>query len=57
LSTAYGVPHRIVAPADLATALEEPVTGIRVLEVSLDRSGRRSLAARIDDAVRAAVGP
>lgn len=57
LSEAYGVPHRLVEPADLAAALEEPVTGIRVLEVPLDRSDRRSLVARIDTAVRAALAP
>jgi 2-succinyl-5-enolpyruvyl-6-hydroxy-3-cyclohexene-1-carboxylate synthase len=55
LSAAYGVPHRIVAPSELAAALEEPVAGIRVLEVPVDRAGRRDLSARISAAVGAAV--
>jgi 2-succinyl-5-enolpyruvyl-6-hydroxy-3-cyclohexene-1-carboxylate synthase len=55
LSAAYGVPHRILAPSELAAALEEPVTGIRVLEVPVDRAGRRDLSARISAAVSAAV--
>ena len=49
----YGVPHRLVAAADLAAALDEDVTGIRVLEVPVDRAGRRELDARISAAVRA----
>ncbi len=57
LCAAYGVPHRRVAPADLAAALEEDVPGIRVLEVPIDRSGRRDLAARIGVAVRAVLQP
>ncbi|MCW2749143.1 MAG: 2-succinyl-5-enolpyruvyl-6-hydroxy-3-cyclohexene-carboxylate synthase [Aeromicrobium sp.] len=51
----YGVPHRVVPPSELAAALDEPVTGIRVLEVPLDRLGRPALTAAIDAAVRAAV--
>ncbi len=57
LCAAYGVPHRRIAPADLAAALEEDVPGIRVLEVPIDRSGRRDLAARIGVAVRAVLQP
>ncbi|KQV74280.1 hypothetical protein ASC61_04270 [Aeromicrobium sp. Root344] len=54
---AYGVPHRRVEPADLGAALDEDVLGIRVLEVPVDRAGRRDLTARIGAAVRAAVRP
>ena len=54
LCKGYGLPHRLVAPSELATALDEPVTGIRVLEVPLDRFGRPALSAAIDEAVRAA---
>jgi 2-succinyl-5-enolpyruvyl-6-hydroxy-3-cyclohexene-1-carboxylate synthase len=57
LCTAYGVPHRRVEPTDLAAALEEQVTGIRVLEVPVDRAGRRELTARIGAAVRGALRP
>ncbi|KRC64923.1 hypothetical protein ASE12_09205 [Aeromicrobium sp. Root236] len=57
LCTAYGVEHRRVEPADLASALDEEVTGIRVLEVPVDRAGRRDLTARIGAAVRAALRP
>jgi 2-succinyl-5-enolpyruvyl-6-hydroxy-3-cyclohexene-1-carboxylate synthase len=57
LCRGYGVPHRLVPPAELAAALDEPVTGIRVLEVPLDRLGRPALSAAIDVAVRAAVRP
>jgi len=54
---AYGVPHRHVEPAGLAAALYDDVVGIRVLEVPVDRDGRRDLTARIGAAVRAALRP
>ncbi|MEV7397568.1 thiamine pyrophosphate-binding protein [Aeromicrobium sp. NPDC092404] len=57
LCLAYGVPHRRVEPADLAAALEEDVAGIRVLEVPVDRTGRRDLTVRIGTAVEAALRP
>jgi 2-succinyl-5-enolpyruvyl-6-hydroxy-3-cyclohexene-1-carboxylate synthase len=57
LCKAYGVPHRRVEPLDLAAALEEDVTGIRVLEVPVSRADRRDLTARIGAAVRAVVRP
>ncbi|MBC7631855.1 thiamine pyrophosphate-binding protein [Aeromicrobium sp.] len=57
LCAGYRVPHRLVAPDGLAAALEEDVSGIRVLEVPLDRSGRRALAEVIGRAVEAAVRP
>jgi len=55
LCEAFGVPHRLLAAKDLPTALDEDVTGIRVLEVPVPRDSRRELAADLDDAVRRAV--
>jgi 2-succinyl-5-enolpyruvyl-6-hydroxy-3-cyclohexene-1-carboxylate synthase len=55
LCSGYGIPHRLVPPTELAAALDEPATGIRVLEVPLDRLVRPALTAAIDEAVRAAV--
>ena len=57
LCRAYGIEHRRVEPAGLGAALEEDVTGIRVLEVPVDRTGRRDLTARIGAAVRAVLQP
>ncbi|MDX6233598.1 MAG: 2-succinyl-5-enolpyruvyl-6-hydroxy-3-cyclohexene-carboxylate synthase, partial [Nocardioidaceae bacterium] len=57
LCKGYGVSHRRVEPTDLAAALEEEVTGIRVIEVPVDRAGRRDLTARIGAAVRAVLRP
>lgn len=57
LCAGYRIPHRTVDPSDLAAALDESASGIRVLEVPLDRTGRRDLDARIDAAVRAALRP
>lgn len=57
LCRAYGIQHRRVDPTDLPAALEEDVAGIRVLEVPVDRAGRRDLTARIGAAVRAALQP
>lgn len=55
LCAGYRIPHRTVEIADLAAALEEPVSGIRVLEVPVERADRRELAARIDEAVTVAL--
>ncbi|MET1036629.1 MAG: thiamine pyrophosphate-binding protein [Aeromicrobium sp.] len=57
LCAGYGVPHRVVAAADLADVLADEVAGIRVLEVPVDRTGRRELDARISAVVRAALRP
>ncbi len=55
LCEGYGVAHRLVAAADLAPALAEDVDGIRVLEVPVDRTGRRDLDAAIAAAVSGAL--
>jgi 2-succinyl-5-enolpyruvyl-6-hydroxy-3-cyclohexene-1-carboxylate synthase len=55
LCAGYGVPHRLVAATDLAAALDEPVTGIRVLEVPIQRADRRALRDRIRAAVQDAL--
>nr|MCW2727274.1 2-succinyl-5-enolpyruvyl-6-hydroxy-3-cyclohexene-carboxylate synthase [Aeromicrobium sp.] len=55
LCAGYGVPYRCLDTADLSAALDEDVAGIRVLEVPVDRTGRRELEARIADAVGAAL--
>ena len=52
--TAYGVPHRLATPMELAAVLDEPTEGIRVVEVPLARDNRRDLTARLSDAVRTA---
>ena len=52
LCEAFGVPHRMLAAKDLPAALEEAVTGIRVLEIPVPRDSRRELAAAVSDAVR-----
>ena len=57
LCAGYGVPHRRVAPSDLAAVLAEDVPGLRVVEVPVDRTGRRSLDERIGSAVRARLRP
>ena len=54
LCSGYGVPHQVAAPAELAAALDEQTTGVRVLEVPLSRDDRRDLAHRISTAVREA---
>ena len=51
-----GLPHRLLAAKELPSALDEDVTGIRVLEVPVPRDSRRALAAAISQAVRDAVG-
>ncbi|TXL57965.1 2-succinyl-5-enolpyruvyl-6-hydroxy-3-cyclohexene-1-carboxylate synthase [Aeromicrobium terrae] len=57
LCAAVGVPHRRLDATELAAALEEPVAGIRVLEVRVPRGTRRELGAAINAAVEAAVQP
>lgn len=55
LCAGYRVPHRRVAPADVAAALAEPGEGVSVLEVPLPRHDRRALAEACARAARAAV--
>ncbi|MDR7087880.1 2-succinyl-5-enolpyruvyl-6-hydroxy-3-cyclohexene-1-carboxylate synthase [Aeromicrobium panaciterrae] len=57
LCAAYGVPHHTVGPKDLAAALAEQATGMRVLEVPVDRLGRQDLTSAIDAAVRTSLQP
>jgi 2-succinyl-5-enolpyruvyl-6-hydroxy-3-cyclohexene-1-carboxylate synthase len=57
LCAAVGVPHRRLDASELGAALEEPVTGIRVLEVPVPRDTRRELGAAINAAVEVAVRP
>lgn len=47
LCTATGVAYQRVEADRLAAALAEPVAGLRVLEVPLERRGRRDLEARV----------
>lgn len=53
LCAGYRVPHQIVAVADVAEVLAQDVTGIRVVEVPVDRTQRRALDARLSAAVSA----
>ncbi|HEX5332857.1 MAG TPA: 2-succinyl-5-enolpyruvyl-6-hydroxy-3-cyclohexene-1-carboxylic-acid synthase [Cellulomonas sp.] len=56
LCAAYGVRHTRVGDVDgLAPALAAPGPGVSVVEVRVDRAGRRALMARIADAVDDAV--
>ncbi|MET0820843.1 MAG: thiamine pyrophosphate-binding protein, partial [Aeromicrobium sp.] len=57
LCAGYGIAHRLVQASDLAAALADDVTGIRVIEVPVDRTGRRELDARIAAEVRAVLHP
>ncbi len=57
LCAGYGVGHRLVRPDELAGALRDEPSGIEVLEVPVDRTGRRDLEARISAAVRTALAP
>ncbi|MFI5426757.1 thiamine pyrophosphate-dependent enzyme [Aeromicrobium sp. UC242_57] len=57
LCAGYGVPHQVVAVADVAQVLAEEVSGIRVVEVPVDRTRRRELDARISAAVRNELTP
>jgi len=56
LCEGLGLPHRLLAAKELPTALDDEVTGIRVLEVPVPRDSRRALAAAVSQAVRDAVG-
>lgn len=56
LCAGYGVDHVRVDDADaLARALAAPVVGTQVVEVTVDRAGRRTLHARLAEVVRDAV--
>lgn len=56
LCAGYGIGHlRVTDVAALREALAQPVDGLSVLEVRIDRSGRRDLHARLAAAVTAAV--
>ncbi|WP_225752930.1 2-succinyl-5-enolpyruvyl-6-hydroxy-3-cyclohexene-1-carboxylic-acid synthase [Actinotalea sp. Marseille-Q4924] len=56
LCAGYGVAHeRVTDPDALAAALGRPVRGRSVVEVAVDRSGRRAHAAAVGAAVAAAV--
>ena len=55
LCEALGLPHRLLAAKELPAALDDEVTGIRVLEVPVPRDSRRALAAAVSQAVRDAV--
>jgi 2-succinyl-5-enolpyruvyl-6-hydroxy-3-cyclohexene-1-carboxylate synthase len=57
LCAGYGVGHRRVAVDELPAVLAEPIAGLSVIEVPVDRAGRRALMARLEQAVLAAVGP
>jgi 2-succinyl-5-enolpyruvyl-6-hydroxy-3-cyclohexene-1-carboxylate synthase len=57
LCAGYGVAHRRVAVDELPAVLAEPITGISVIEVPVDRAGRRALMVRLEQAVLAAVEP
>ena len=56
LCAGYGVAYRRVVPAELDAVLAEPIVGTSVVEVLVDRAGRRALDARLGAAVRAALG-
>ncbi|PFG17079.1 2-succinyl-5-enolpyruvyl-6-hydroxy-3-cyclohexene-1-carboxylate synthase [Propionicimonas paludicola] len=47
LAGGYGVPARRIDPDDLAAALAAPISGLEVLVVGLDRTGRADLDARL----------
>lgn len=55
LCDAFGVPYGRLTVKDLPTALDENVSGIRVLEVPVPRDSRRELASAVSDAVREVV--
>lgn len=56
LCAGFGVPYRLVAVAELADVLAEAVDGIRVIEVPVDRTGRRELDARLSAAAKVELG-
>lgn len=47
LCAGYRVPHRRVSPTDLDEALRRTLDGIEVIEVPVDRHGRRELETRL----------
>ncbi len=56
LCAGYGIRHQLARDAeDLAVALAVPGPGIGVVEVRVDRSGRRELGAALADGIRAAI--
>lgn len=56
LCAGYGIRHQLARDAeDLAVALAVPGPGIGVVEVRVDRSGRRELGAMLADGIRAAI--
>lgn len=55
LCAGYGVPHQVVAVPDVTAVLDQDVAGIRVVEVPVDRAGRRDLDLRLSEAVRMAI--
>jgi 2-succinyl-5-enolpyruvyl-6-hydroxy-3-cyclohexene-1-carboxylate synthase len=55
LSAGFGIRHRLARDAEeLAVALAVPGPGISVVEVKVDRAGRRALGAALADAARTA---
>ncbi len=56
LCAGYGVAYRRVGHAELDAVLDEPIVGTSVVEVLVDRTGRRAVDERIGAAVRAALG-
>ena len=55
LCAGYGIRHQLARDADeLAVALAVPGPGISVVEVKVDRAGRRALGAALADAARTA---
>lgn len=55
LCAGYGIAHQRVGPLGLADVLNQPVAGIRVVEVPVDRLGRRELSAALARAVKNAL--
>jgi 2-succinyl-5-enolpyruvyl-6-hydroxy-3-cyclohexene-1-carboxylate synthase len=56
LCQAHGIPHTVAeSPEDLAAELASAATGIRVVEVAVDRSGHRELRARLAQTAAASV--
>src|SRR5699024_4940818 len=55
LCRAFHIGHRRGRPPGLAAGLATPGAGIEVIEVPMDRSGRRAYARRIAEAIRAAL--
>jgi 2-succinyl-5-enolpyruvyl-6-hydroxy-3-cyclohexene-1-carboxylate synthase len=57
LCAGYGIDHRLVTTREeLRAALSWPVRGLSVVEVRIDRAGRRVLGQTLGEAVRRAVG-